>query len=106
MTDSFHGTCFSIIYGKKFITFANIQRGIDRFNTLFDRTDLMERMVFKPMEAVRIYNDEIDYEKAYAKLSPFVTKSKKWLKDALEKSKPNCASAYDIIIRKIRDIQK
>lgn len=103
LTDSFHGTCFSIIYQKQFVTFANIQRGIDRFNTLFDRSGLINRMVYRPEEAVELYNRIINFENAYNRMKPFVEKSKQWLIDALKVHKPEVASAYDIIMRRLRE---
>ena len=33
-TDSFHGTCFSIIFKKNFVAFANERRGSERVQTL------------------------------------------------------------------------
>jgi len=103
LTDSFHGTCFSIIFKRQFVSFANIQRGIDRFNTLFDRCKLEDRMVFRPMEAIERYNEYIDYQKAYEYMTPFVEKSRKWLENALNAHKPQAASAYDIMMRRLRE---
>lgn len=35
LTDSFHGTAFSILFGRRFITFPNESRGSTRLDTLF-----------------------------------------------------------------------
>ena len=106
LTDSFHGTCFSIIYRKKFVTFANIQRGIDRFNTVLGKCGLMHRMIFRPKEAVNIYLKEIDYDDVNDKMNKFVNKSKIWLYEALNMNKPEKASAYDIFMRRMREMKK
>lgn len=45
VTDSFHGTVFSIIFNKPFYTIGNTARGFDRFNSLLDMFDLKERLV-------------------------------------------------------------
>ena len=45
-TDSFHGTVFSMIFDKPFITFINSRRGIERFFSLNKTFDLKERIVF------------------------------------------------------------
>ena len=45
ITDSFHGTVFSLIFGKDFITFNNGWRGAGRFHTLLDNFDLADRLV-------------------------------------------------------------
>ena len=44
VTDSFHGTVFSIIYHHNFISFANENRGIDRFESLLKMFGLQNRI--------------------------------------------------------------
>lgn len=43
VTDSFHGTIFSILFRKPFLTLMNSRRGVDRFTTLFDTFGLTDR---------------------------------------------------------------
>lgn len=102
LTDSFHGTCFSFIFEKQFVTFANIQRGIDRFNTFFAKTGLNDRMVYQPEEALKVYKQQIDFNSAKRRMKPFIEKSKVWLYQQLKKKKPEKASAYDLLIRRLR----
>ena len=45
ITDSFHGTIFSIIFKKPFITFLNKKRGNDRFFSLIKIFNLSQRIV-------------------------------------------------------------
>lgn len=45
VTDSFHGACFAIIFNKPFICVANRERGISRFESLFDMLGLSSRLV-------------------------------------------------------------
>ena len=45
VTDSFHGTVFSILYHKPFIACANNERGVDRFITLLETFNLCDRLV-------------------------------------------------------------
>lgn len=45
ITDSFHGTVFSIIFNKPFITIANRDRGVSRFESLLNLFGLENRMV-------------------------------------------------------------
>lgn len=45
VTDSFHGMAFSIIFNKQFIAIGNYKRGIDRFQTLLSKLNLLERLV-------------------------------------------------------------
>lgn len=44
ITDSFHGTVFSIIFNKEFYSIANIERGGSRFTSLLSQFDLMSRL--------------------------------------------------------------
>ena len=45
ITDSYHGTVFSIIFNKPFITFINARRGRGRFNSLNETFGLNGRIV-------------------------------------------------------------
>lgn len=44
-TDSFHGTVFSIIFEKDFVTLNNTNRGTDRFLSLLNRFLLEDRLI-------------------------------------------------------------
>lgn len=46
ITDSFHGTVFSIIFSKPFITFINKARGKARFISLNQTLELHDRIIF------------------------------------------------------------
>ena len=45
ITDSFHGTVFSILFNKPFISIGNSKRGIARFQSLMGRFSLEDRLV-------------------------------------------------------------
>jgi polysaccharide pyruvyl transferase WcaK-like protein len=45
VTDSFHGTVFSILFNKPFITLANQGRGLSRFSSLLKLFQLEDRLV-------------------------------------------------------------
>ena len=47
ITDSFHGTVFSIIFNKPFIAIANNGRGITRFHSLLKVFGLANRLIFE-----------------------------------------------------------
>lgn len=44
-TDSFHGTVFSIIFNKEFITIGNKERGMARFHSLLNEFKLQNRFI-------------------------------------------------------------
>lgn len=45
MTDSFHGTAFSLIFQKPFVVFNNEKRGNTRITSILEKTENMFRMV-------------------------------------------------------------
>jgi len=56
ITDSFHGTIFSIIFNKPFIAFINKSRGESRFDSL-KKVFKLENRIFMPSENITInYN--------------------------------------------------
>ena len=56
LTDSFHGTAFSIIFNKQFISIANPTRGIERFTSLLDLFNISNRLLIPKKK-----NDEMDH---------------------------------------------
>ena len=64
VTDSFHGTVFSIIFNKPFLAIGNEKRGMSRFVSLLKIFDLEERLVFNNNPDIRkIIRTNIDFEK-------------------------------------------
>lgn len=47
VTDSFHGTVFSIIFNKPFISIGNKYRGLSRFQSLLGKFNLSDRLVLE-----------------------------------------------------------
>ena len=45
ITDSFHGTCFAIIFNKPFLCIKNAQRGATRFTSLLKQFGLEDRLI-------------------------------------------------------------
>lgn len=62
VTDSFHGTVFSIIFNKPFIVYANKTRGMVRFQSLLNTLGLLSRMISTPLEVSNILYKPIDWE--------------------------------------------
>lgn len=64
VTDSFHGTVFSIIFNKPFIAIGNESRGMSRFQSLLKMFGLEDRLVFRSEQVNReLINRPIDYHK-------------------------------------------
>lgn len=65
ITDSFHGTVFSIIFQKPFITFYNHSRGADRFKSLLAPLGLMNRLIGQECQNMTNFsNSPINWPKA------------------------------------------
>ena len=87
LTDSHHGTCFGIIYRKKYMAFVNEARGRTRFDTVAGCLGLESRLVNDPAEIMtspHVFSD-IDYDAVERRLAPLVDYARKWLVDALAK---------------------
>ena len=85
-TDSYHGTIFSIIFKKPFITLKNKERGGERFISLLKPINLMDRLLESPNNINKIYDlyDKINYNATLQKLSKIKEYSYKWLENKLE----------------------
>lgn len=89
ITDSFHGTVFSIIFNKPFITVINKERGSARFYSLLKKFDLENRLV-QPDEKVNlILFEKIDYQKVNEILSLYKEKSNDFLIESLTQENLN-----------------
>jgi polysaccharide pyruvyl transferase WcaK-like protein len=72
ITDSFHGTCFAILFEKQFIALSNSSRGNARFQSLLKLVGLENRFVsdnVDPKEMLNRMKLLIDYKTVNKKLS-------------------------------------
>ena len=85
ITDSFHGTCFGLIFKKQFITILNKVRGISRFTTLFSRLKIHSVAVNDAFEIPRRLSEwkPIDYTEIDGILLTEKKRSMAWLRKAL-----------------------
>lgn len=58
VTDSFHGTAFSLIFNKQFVTIGNVARGMARFTSLLGLFGLTERIAIDYLPDI---SQPIDY---------------------------------------------
>ena len=82
VTDSYHGSIFSIIFEKQFLTLNNKGRGADRFYTLFKRLNLQDRLI-DPSLSFQYLDESIDYFSIHAQLQKLREASISYLKSAL-----------------------
>lgn len=87
ITDSFHGTVFSIIFNKPFISLINVNRGASRFESILSELGLMERLIgdFNEENVKGLLESEIDYEEVTQLLAALKSKSKELLAKELSR---------------------
>lgn len=85
VTDSFHGTIFSILFNKNFITIANDDRGIGRFKTILGRLGLLDRLIVDapPSLIASKASETIDYESVNSRLEALKAHSSDFLINSL-----------------------
>lgn len=81
ITDSYHGTVFSIIFCREFYTIANQSRGGSRFTSLLSQLELTERM-FDSISDITM-KENIDWLNINIKLNLLKEKSLNFLKTNL-----------------------
>lgn len=86
VTDSFHGTLFSILYNVPFITLGNKHRGMARFESLLETFNLSERLVndIQSVDIDSLLKMHIDWEDINEIISSKRNASLSFLKKALD----------------------
>lgn len=81
ITDSFHGTVFSIIFNKDFYVYGNPQRGNARFDSLLSTFGLQSRMTGSVAPNTSV---PIDWNNVDKKRLSKINHSQTWLKQQLQ----------------------
>lgn len=89
ITDSFHGFCYSIVFGRNMSVFPNKLRGLARFESLSQMTGLEDRLVYSKEELIlkAPWKKPIDFDRVKEQMQPEIEYSYNWLKNALEMRK-------------------
>jgi len=80
VTDSFHGTVFSILFNKDFYVVLNDARGKDRFTSLLEQFDLQYRIVDSMDDLAQIEGQSIDWDRVNKKRAEIGLESRSFLK--------------------------
>lgn len=85
ITDSFHGTAFSILHNLPFIAIGNTRRGLARFESLLQMFGLEDKLLldFEEEKADEILKQEINWAKVNETLNKEREKAKQFLKSYL-----------------------
>lgn len=100
LTDSFHGSCFSVIFQKDFLVLRNDRRGGSRFPFLLGGLGLLDRIVTSPEEMTDKFTAlrengglGIDYAPVKKTLDRICASSRAWLENAIRNpGKPKAAA--------------
>ncbi len=88
ITDSFHGTAFSIIFNKPFLSIGNYGRGFERFIDLLSRLNLMDRLVDpRAIPHDKKYLHPIDYTDVNEIIERESRFTIRWLRNVVETPK-------------------
>ena len=82
VTNSFHGTVFSIIYHRPFLSLVHEGRGSARFFDLLEQFNLSDRLIAELPEACDAISD-IDWDAVDSRLADRRQLSIEWLKNSL-----------------------
>lgn len=85
ITDSFHGTIFSIIFGKPFVSLMNPSRGISRFRSIADELGVNNRLLAgldkRALEDILI--TPVDFDKVKTNLDLSRVRSVRFMVDSI-----------------------
>jgi hypothetical protein len=81
LTDSFHGTVFSILFHKQFTVIANKERGITHFTSLLSMFGLEDRLIYSPNEYKEL--PDINYDEVDIRLEKRRSEALSFLTEAL-----------------------
>lgn len=79
ITDSFHGTVFSIIFGKQFAVMGNHERGLTRIESLLKLFGMENRFITESCQIEDIINNKIDYTNVNQLIDKYKMRSMEFL---------------------------
>lgn len=83
ITDSFHGTVFSLIFNRPFVVYGNVQRGMSRMQDLLNRVALQNRLITSKSEVGPLLEKKIDWETVNKQISLNKDSSMSFLRNSL-----------------------
>lgn len=88
ITDSFHGTVFSILFRKQFVVIPRNNtektKQASRIESLLDVMGIKQRYWHREVSLESLLHDNIDYERVFFYLDKYRSKSQSFLRNALE----------------------
>ena len=84
VTDSFHGTCMAILFNKPFVVIGNVERGLERFNSLLKIFHLRERLITDVKDFNNSFYEELNQQELAKILKERREQSISFLKNCLK----------------------
>lgn len=109
ITDSYHGTCLSVILRKNFIVMGNEMRGATRFLSVLKPLGLESRLVWNVSEILDpgLWREKIDYNRVNRILNKNRAESMEWLSEQLKQEhKMRYSQEYLIWNERYREMEK
>ena len=100
LTDSFHGTVFSVYYAKPFISIPNLERGRERFDDFLSRVNLLDHLVDEkqPIPIDKKYLAPLNKDNLSKIIDMERDKALSWLKNALDLDRSQLPKVIDHVI--------
>ena len=87
-TDSFHGTCFSLIYEKEFVSIKNKDRGEARFNSLIELFGIEnDHVEIEDIKNIPHFHPVINFTNLKRRIGRLKKDSLDWLLNAINETK-------------------
>lgn len=108
VTDSFHGTLFSIVFNKRFVSINNPRRGATRFTSLLSSIHLENHLVpenSSEADILHAITQDINYEEVQVLLDRQIDEAKRWLDTALHQPLPE-PTGYDFLLKEKNELYR
>lgn len=94
ITDSFHGSAFSVIFNKPFLAIGNYFRGYERFVDLLGRLKLIDRLVPNPKKIPHDprFLEPVDFTETNRIIEEEAARTVAWVKNAIDTPKEKMPS--------------
>lgn len=83
ITDSFHGTVFSLIFNKQFVVYGNVQRGQSRMQDLLNRVRLQNRLITSNTGVSALLEQKIEWASINKQIDIYKESSISFLRNSL-----------------------
>ncbi len=92
VTDSFHGTCFSIIFNRPFYCIYNKERGASRIDTLKElfEIDTSRFTCYADLGQLNFTMEEMDYKQVNEKIIEERNRGQQWILNSLKLPGKKC----------------